>query len=147
MFGFGKIRLRGVDRKVIRDDAHAEDYKLAPAIGRVRFGKLCFYYRDLGVKYYVPYDYIERAFIRISETQPDDSPPIYYYRLILMHGEKEFARRLFLGSEGLRQFLVRRDKNCGIIGIQHRAGQRTCRFFYESDLCYVNRNLAGLSPL
>lgn len=95
MFGFGKIRLRGVDRKVIRDDAHAEDYKLAPAIGRVRFGKLCFYYRDLGVKYYVPYDYIERAFIRISETQPDDSPPIYYYRLILMHGEKEFANLIF----------------------------------------------------
>ena len=33
MFGFGKIRLRGVDRKVIRDDAHAEDYKLARRSG------------------------------------------------------------------------------------------------------------------
>ena len=95
MLGFGKIRLRGVDRKVIHDDAHVEDYKNAPAVGRVRFGELCFYYRDLGVKYYVPYDYIERAFIRISETQPDDSPPIYYYRLILVHGEKEFANLIF----------------------------------------------------
>ena len=95
MFGLGKIRLHGVDKKVITDEAHADDFKAAPAIGRVRFGKLCFYYRDLGRKYYVPYDYIERAFIRISETQPDDSPPIYYYRLILVHDDKEFANLIF----------------------------------------------------
>lgn len=95
MFGLGKIRLRGVDKKVITDEAYVNDYTDAPAIGRVRFGKLSFYYRDLGRKYYVPYDYIERAFIRISETQPDDSPPIYYYRLILVHGEKEFANLIF----------------------------------------------------
>ena len=95
MFGLGKIRLRGVDKKTISDEAHVEDYKSAPAIGRVRFGELCFYYRDLGVKYYVPYEYIERAFIRISETKPDDSPAIYYYRLILVHGEKEFANLIF----------------------------------------------------
>lgn len=95
MFGLGKIKFRGVDRKLIRDEEHVEDYKSAPAIGRVRFGALSFYYRDLGVKYCVPYEYIERAFIRISETQPDDSPPIYYYRLILVHGEKEFANLIF----------------------------------------------------
>lgn len=95
MFGLGKIRLRGLDKKYISDDSHVEDYKNAPAIGRVRFGELCFYYRDLGVKYYVPYESIERAFIRISETQPDDSPPIYYYRLILVRGEKEFANLIF----------------------------------------------------
>lgn len=95
MFGLGKIRLRGVDKKIITDEAHVNDFKEAPAIGRVRFGKLCFYYRDLGKKYYVPYEYIERAFIRISETQPDDSPPIYYYRLILVHGDKEFANLIF----------------------------------------------------
>ena len=95
MFGLGGIRLRGVDKKRIRDEAYIEDYKNAPAIGRVRFGEKSFYYRDLGVKYSVPYKYIERAFIRISETQPDDSPPIYYYRLILVHGEKEFANLIF----------------------------------------------------
>ena len=95
MFGLGRIRLRCVDRKYIRDDEHVEDYKSAPAIGRARFGRLGFYYRDLGVKYFVPYDYIERAFIRISETQPDDSPPIYYYRLILVRDGKEFANLIF----------------------------------------------------
>ena len=108
MFGLGKVRLRGVDRKVISDDEHTNDYNKAPAIGRVRFGKLCFYYRDLGRKYYVPYEYIERAFIRISETQPDDSPPIYYYRLILVHKEKEFLPvELKYKTKSVRKNLLR----------------------------------------
>ena len=95
MFGFGKLKFKGVDRKYIHDEEHAADYNSCEAIGRVRLGKLCLYYRDLGVKYYVPYDYIERAFCRVSECQPDDSPAYYYYRLILVHGEKEFANLIF----------------------------------------------------
>ena len=43
----------------------------------------------------MPYDYIDRAFCRISECQPDDSPAYYSYRLILVHGEKEFANLIF----------------------------------------------------
>ena len=92
---FGRLRFKGVDRKRISDEAHIDDYKTAPEIGRVRLGKLCMYYRDLGIKYYVPYDYIERAFCRVSECHPDDSPAYYYYRLILVHGEKEFANLIF----------------------------------------------------
>ena len=107
MFGLGKIRLRGLDKKYISDDSHVEDYKNAPAIGRVRFGELCFYYRDLGVKYYVPYESIERAFIRISETQPDDSPPIYYYRLILVREGKEFANLIFNKEEEADEALAK----------------------------------------
>lgn len=95
MFGFGKLRFKGVDGKKISDQEHIDDYKAAPATGRVSLGKLCMYYRDLGVKYYVPYDYIQRAFCRISECQPDDSPAYFYYRLILVHGEKEFANLIF----------------------------------------------------
>ncbi len=95
MFGLGKLRFRGPDRKRIDDEAHVQDYQSAEEIGRVRIGSLCLYYRDLGKKYYVPYDYIDRAFVRISECQPDDSPAYYYYRLILVHGEKEFANLIF----------------------------------------------------
>ena len=95
MFGFGKLRFKGVDKKHISDPEHIADYEAAEPIGRVRLGKLCLYYRDLGKKYYVPYDYIDRAFCRISECQPDDSPAYYYYRLILVHGEKEFANLIF----------------------------------------------------
>lgn len=95
MFGFGKLRFRGVDRKYIEDEAHIDDYNSAEEIGRVRLGSLGFYYRDLGKKYFVPYEYIDRRFTRISECQPDDSPAYYYYRLILVHGGKEFANLIF----------------------------------------------------
>lgn len=95
MFGFGKLRFKGIDKKYISDQEHVDDYKAAEPIGRVRLGRLCLYYHDLGKKYYVPYDYIDRAFCRVSECHPDDSPAYYYFRLILVHGEKEFANLIF----------------------------------------------------
>ena len=96
---FGRIRFRGINKEIIRDDEHIADYEAAEKIGRVSLGRLCLYYRDLGKKYCVPYDYIDRSFTRISEVQPDDSPPYYYYRLILVHGEKEFANLIFNKEE------------------------------------------------
>ena len=106
MFGLGKTVFRGPDKTKIDDDAHLEDYKSSATIGRVTLGKLCLYYRDLGKKYYVPYNYIDRAFCRISECQPDDSPAYYYYRLILVHGEKEFANLIFNKEEDVDQILA-----------------------------------------
>ena len=110
MFGFGRLKFKGVDKKYVSDDAHIGDYNSAEVIGRARIGKLCMYYRDLGVKYYVPYDYIEQAYGKISETQPDDSPAYYYYRLILVHGEKEFANLIFNEQEQVVALLDRLEK-------------------------------------
>ena len=110
MIGFGRLKFKGVDKKYISDDAHIDDYNSAEVIGRARIGKLCMYYRDLGVKYYVPYDYIEQAYGKISETQPDDSPAYYYYRLILVHGEKEFANLIFNEQEQVVTLLDRLEK-------------------------------------
>lgn len=105
---FGRVKkLKGVDKKFIRDEEHLNDYNNSPAIGRVRLGELCLYYRDLGVKYYVPYAYIDRAFARISECQSDDSPAYYYYRLILVHGEKEFANLIFNEEKDVDYLLER----------------------------------------
>ena len=109
---FGRLKFKGVDKKTISDEAHIEDYKAAPEIGRVRLGKLCMYYRDLGVKYYVPYEYIERCFCRISECHPDDSPAYYYYRLILVHGEKEFANLIFNEKEEVEKILELLKESC-----------------------------------
>lgn len=105
MFGLGRPRFRGVDKKYIKDQEHIDDYEAAQAIGRVRLGSLCLYYKDLGKKYYVPYDYIQRAFCRISECQPDDSPAYYYYRLILCHDEKEFANLIFKEEKDVDRLL------------------------------------------
>ncbi len=69
------------------------------------------YYRDLGVKYYVPYDYIDRTFTRISECQPDDSPAYYYYRLILVHDGKEFANLIFNKEEDVDHIHAERKRS------------------------------------
>lgn len=106
MFGFKKkLKFKGPDKKYINDEAHIEDYNSTEAIGRVRLGKLCMYYRDLGVKYYTPYDYIQQAYGKISETHPDDSPAYYYYRLILVHDGKEFANLIFNEQEDVVHIL------------------------------------------
>ena len=99
MFGFGKLRFKGVDKKFINDQEHIDDYQAAESIGRVSLGKLCLYYRDLGTKHYVPYEYIDRRFTRVSVVEPDDSPAYFYYRLILVHGDKEFANLIFKNEE------------------------------------------------
>lgn len=109
MFGFGKLRLRGVHGEVITVGPMIEDHEAAVQYGhqglrklpRVRLGELALYYRDLGKDYFVPYEYIDRTFTRISECQPDDSPAYYYYRMILVHGEKEFANLIFNKEEDI----------------------------------------------
>ena len=115
MFGFGKLKLRGIDQSMIQDGPMLDDHAEAEQYGhqglrkqpRIRLGKLALYYRDLGKDYYVPYDYIDRAFVRISECQPDDSPAYYYYRVILVHGEKEFAN-LIINEEHVADRVLER---------------------------------------
>ena len=69
MFGFGN-KFKGVDKKFIKNPDITEDYNSSEAIGRVRLGKLYFYYKDLGTKFYVPYDYIHRVYTREEMVQP-----------------------------------------------------------------------------
>lgn len=107
MFGFGKLKFKNVDKTTIDDQAHIDDYNAAEEIGRVRLGKLCLYYRDLGRKYCVPYSYIDRRFTRVSVVEPDDSPAYLYYRLILVHGEKEFANLIFNKEEDVDRIHAR----------------------------------------
>lgn len=107
MFSMTNPRFRGVDKKRIRSEEHLRDYEAAERYGRVRFGELCFYYKDLGKKYIVPYDYIQRAYLKMETVQPDDSPAYYYYRMILIHGEKEFANLIFDKEELIRAAFTR----------------------------------------
>ena len=98
-----RLKLHGPDKSTVTDGPMIQDHAEAEQHGhqglrklpRLRLGKHALYYRDLGKDYFVPYDYIDRAFIRISECQPDDSPAYYYYRVILVHGGQEFANLIF----------------------------------------------------
>lgn len=103
------FRFRGPDKTFpkLNDALHNADYRSAEAKGRVRLGKECMYYNDLGVKYYCPYEHIERAFGSYSMCQPDDSPAYYYYRLNLCHSEKQFASLIFDEEEDVKYLLNR----------------------------------------
>lgn len=110
-----KLKLRGPDKEIVSSGPMITDHAAAEQYGhqgilkqpRIRLGELALYYRDLGKDYYVPYNYIDRSFIRISECQPDDSPAYYYYRVILMHGEKEFAN-LIINEEHVADQVLER---------------------------------------
>ena len=117
IFGGRGLKLRGVDRSTVTDGPMIADHAEAEQYGhqglrklpRIRLGRLALYYRDLGRDYFVPYDYIDRAFVRISECQPDDSPAYYYYRVVLVHGEKEFAN-LIINEEDVADRVLERLK-------------------------------------
>ena len=110
-----RLKLHGPDKSTVTDGPMIQDHAEAEQHGhqglrklpRLRLGKHALYYRDLGKDYYVPYDYIDRAFIRISECQPDDSPAYYYYRVILVHDGKEFANLIINEEEAADRVLER----------------------------------------
>ena len=111
MLNIKNIKFRGPDKKPVKSEEMYSDYISSPAIGRARLGKAYFYYRDLGKKYYIPYDYIDQAFTRISECTEDEfGNSAEYFRLVLMHGGKEFANLIFekrTQVEDLKQELVK----------------------------------------
>lgn len=116
---------------VLKDEIHTSDYKNAETIGRVRFGKEYLYYQDLGSKYYCPYDYIERAFERVSECHPDDSPAYYYYRLILVNNDIEFANLIFNEEGNVAEILsLLKERNPSILlgYISPKDGKRKASF-------------------
>ena len=110
-----RLKLHGPDKSTVTDGPMIQDHAEAEQHGhqglrklpRLRLGKHALYYRDLGKDYYVPYDYIDRAFVRISECQPDDSPAYYYYRVILVHDGKEFANLIINEEEAADRVLER----------------------------------------
>ena len=102
------LSFKGPDRTVVNDREHTDDFNAAEQFGRVRLGKLCLYYRDLGKKYYVPFDHIHRAFTRISECTEDEfSNNHVYFRLILVHDGQEFANLIFNEEKLIEQIYER----------------------------------------
>ena len=92
----GKIKFRAPDKTKTSDISFIDDYYASEKIGRARLGKLNLYYRDLGKKYYVPYDYIDNAFVRVCECVENEfGNSDEYYKLVLVHNKKEFANLLF----------------------------------------------------
>ena len=86
-------KFAGVNGVVVSQDVSA-DYEGAKAFDKVRVGDLGVYFRDGLKTRYIPYDYLERVFIRIQEVRGKmccGQTIFAYYRLVFVHEGKEYA--------------------------------------------------------
>lgn len=70
------------------------DYENAEHCEKLRVGNLGVYFRNGFLIKFIPYEYIDRAFIRIHEVDGKlccGSTVFQYFRLVLVHGGKEFT--------------------------------------------------------
>ena len=86
-------KFAGVKGVAVPSEAGA-DYESAQVFDKVRVGKLGVYFREGFKTRFIPYAYMDRAFIRIQEVNGRmccGQTTFAYYRLVFVHGGKEFA--------------------------------------------------------
>ena len=85
------------------------DYESAKVFDRLRVGSLGVYFRS-GLKIrHIPYDLMDRAFIRIQETKARmccGQANFDYFRMVFVHGGKEFADFLSENEEAMDEALA-----------------------------------------
>ena len=72
----------------------ATDFDSAKVYDKLRVGSLGVYFRDGLKTRFIPYDYVERAFIRVQETSARmccGQASFQYFRIVFVHDGKEFA--------------------------------------------------------
>ena len=112
MSGLIKARFRNTDGSIISDRAHIDDYNSSPSLERVRFGKLCMYYRDLLKKYAVPYGYIDRVYTKTVVCPENEfANNEEYYRLVLIHQGKEFAELVLQKKKTVESIYAELERN------------------------------------
>ena len=92
------VKLFGIDKTPVTDLNYINDYLSAKKIGKVKVGDRALYYKEGLKKLCAPFEYIDRAFTRINECSARTcccSNSYDYYRLILVHGDTEFADVIF----------------------------------------------------
>lgn len=116
MSGWIKPKFRGIAGEKLSDEAHISDFSSSPSVGRVTLGTLCLYYRDLGKKYYVPYESIERVYTKIVLCAEDEFANSHqYYRVILQNGDKDIANIIIATEDEVKQIYdFLRAKNSSI---------------------------------
>ena len=70
------------------------DFENARVFEKLHVGELGVYFREGLRMRFIPFDYIDRAFIRVQETRGRmccGQANWYYYRVVFVHDGKEFA--------------------------------------------------------
>ncbi len=86
-------KFAGVNGSVDSAEVNA-DFEAARVFERLRVGELGVYFRDGLKTKFIPYDYLERAFIRVQETRSRmccGQANFNYFRVVFVHDGKEFA--------------------------------------------------------
>ena len=93
----------------ISDDIISKEYEEAPVFDKIRVGTTgVFFAEGFSVKY-IPYSYMERAFLRINEVNGKlccGNANFYYYRIVFVHDGKEFADVLSEKEEQMKSALA-----------------------------------------
>ena len=86
-------KFAGVNGSVDSPEVSA-DFEAAKVFDKRRVGELGAYFRDGFKTKYIPYEYMDRAFIRIQETRGRmccGQANFNYFRIVFVHDGKEFA--------------------------------------------------------
>lgn len=86
-------KFAGVNGTVDTPEVNA-DFENARVFEKLRVGELGVYFREGLRMRFIPFDYIDRTFIRVQETRGRmccGQANWYYYRVVFVHDGKEFA--------------------------------------------------------
>ena len=97
-----------------------QDFESAARYEKLRVGKLGVYFPEgFGTKY-IPYSYMEQAFIRIQEVNGNlccGNATFAYYRLVFVHSGKEFADYMSENEKKMDEALAAIADECSTVKI------------------------------
>lgn len=106
---------------VVTEEKFAADFEAAPEFDKVKVGKLGVYYRDGLKTRLVPFDIMERAFIRVQEVRGRmccGSAIFAYFRLIfLVNGKEIICDHISEKEEAMDAALAKIAENAPAVAI------------------------------
>ena len=109
---------------LVEDPNVTSDFDSAAVFDNLWVGKLGVYFRSGLRMRYIPYTYMDRAFIRIHEVNGKlccGSTVFQYFRLVFVHEGKEFADCISENETAMNEALKEIAKNASEIAIGFEA--------------------------
>ena len=105
---------------IVEDPNVTSDFNTAAVFDNLRVGKLGVYFRSGLRMRYIPFTYMDRAFIRIHEVNGKlccGSTVFHYFRLVFVHDDKEFADSISENETAMNDALKEIARNAPDVSI------------------------------
>lgn len=109
---YGSRVFKTLSSDSISDIEHTEDFESSQKFKSICPGKLGIYFTKSMSTIFIPYDQIERVFIRIREIHGDDFGPYQYFTFILKKDGKEIINDVNFSDEKTAKNLIQEIKKC-----------------------------------